>query len=148
MTTAVEPPETLVGKPVRRVEDASLLTGEMQFLDDLKLPGMAHAAIVRSPYAHARIKAIDTTNAAAATGVIAVYTGKDFEDLPPLLPGQSLTRSTRLPGGTFRFPRNSAGQAISGPETHTIWLLADASDTPDEIRAAASVSSSRIDYRA
>src|SRR5207248_5230019 len=39
------------------------------------------------------------------------------------------TRNTRLPGGTFRFPRNSAGQAISGPETHTIWLLADASDT-------------------
>ena len=83
MTTATEA-ETLLGKPVRRVEDASLLTGEMQFLDDLKLPGMAFAVVLRSPYAHARISAIDTTKAAAYPGVLAVYTGKDFEDLPPL----------------------------------------------------------------
>jgi aerobic carbon-monoxide dehydrogenase large subunit len=83
MTTAIQA-ETLLGKPIRRVEDASLLTGEMQFLDDLKLPGMAFAAVLRSPYAHARISAIDTTKAAAYPGVIAVYTGKDFEDLPPL----------------------------------------------------------------
>src|SRR5207245_1573500 len=52
-----------------------------------------------------------------------------IEDLPPLLPGESLTRSTRFPGGTFRFPLNSAGLRVSTPETHTIWLLADASET-------------------
>ena len=55
-----------------------------KYLDDLKLPGMTHVAIARSPYAHARIKSIDTTKAAAAPGVVAVFTGKDFEHLPAL----------------------------------------------------------------
>jgi carbon-monoxide dehydrogenase large subunit len=80
----VEAPTTLVGAPVKRVEDGSMITGAAQYLDDLKLPGMTHVAVLRSPYAHARIKSIDTTRAEAHPGVIAVYTGKDFEDLPAL----------------------------------------------------------------
>ena len=75
---------SLIGQPVRRVEDARLVTGAAKYLDDLQLVGMTHAAILRSPYAHARIRSIDTTAAAAAPGVVAVYTGKDFEDLPAL----------------------------------------------------------------
>jgi carbon-monoxide dehydrogenase large subunit len=75
---------TLVGESVKRVEDARLITGEAKYLDDLNLPGMAHVAILRSPYAHARINGIDTSKAAEHPGVIAVYTGKDFEDLPAL----------------------------------------------------------------
>ena len=84
MTTAAEAPASLSATPVRRIEDPRMITGEAKYLDDLKLPGMAHVAILRSPYAHARIKSIDTTRAAAAPGVVAVYTGKDFEDLPAL----------------------------------------------------------------
>src|SRR5215218_9190037 len=84
MTTTAEAPTKLVGEPVRRVEDASLITGAAKYLDDLKLPGMTQVAILRSPYAHARIKSIDTTKAAAAPGVVAVFTGKDFERLPAL----------------------------------------------------------------
>ncbi|HEX2303598.1 MAG TPA: hypothetical protein VHH57_08275, partial [Gaiella sp.] len=84
MTTVAEETGTLVGAPVKRVEDAKLITGAAKYLDDLKLPGMAYVAILRSPYAHARIKSIDTTRAAVAPGVVAVYTGKDFEDLPAL----------------------------------------------------------------
>jgi aerobic carbon-monoxide dehydrogenase large subunit len=84
MTAAVEESTKLIGAPVRRVEDAKLITGAAQYLDDLKLPGMAHVAILRSPYAHARIRGIDTSRAAAHPGVVAVYTGKDFEDLPAL----------------------------------------------------------------
>jgi carbon-monoxide dehydrogenase large subunit len=84
MTTAAEAPTTLVGEPVRRVEDPSLITGAAKYLDDLKLPGMAYVAILRSPYAHARITSIDTSAAEAAPGVIAIFTGKDFEHLPPL----------------------------------------------------------------
>ncbi len=85
MTTTADAPTTkLVGEPVKRVEDPSLITGAAKYLDDLKLPGMTHVAIVRSPYAHARITSIDTTKAAAAPGVVAVFTGKDFEDLPAL----------------------------------------------------------------
>jgi carbon-monoxide dehydrogenase large subunit len=82
--TTVEAPTTLVGAPVKRVEDGPMITGAAQYLDDLKLPGMTHVAVLRSPYAHARIKSIDTTQAEAHPGVIAVYTGKDFEDIPAL----------------------------------------------------------------
>src|SRR5204862_2843323 len=51
---------------------------------DIQLLGMGCAAILRSPYAHARIKSINTSAAKAVKGVIAVYTGQDFADLPPL----------------------------------------------------------------
>ena len=82
--TTVEQPGNLVGEPVRRVEDARLLTGQAKYLADLKLPDMAHVAILRSPYAHARIRSIDTSRAEAHPGVVAVFTGKDFEHLPAL----------------------------------------------------------------
>jgi carbon-monoxide dehydrogenase large subunit len=86
MTTQVE--ETtgtrLVGARIKRVEDPRLITGAAKYLDDLKLPGVAHVAILRSPYAHARIGGIDTSRAAASPGVVGVFTGKDFEHLNPL----------------------------------------------------------------
>jgi aerobic carbon-monoxide dehydrogenase large subunit len=66
-----------VGKPVRRKEDARLLTGAGRFGDDVSLPGQAYAAFVRSPYAHARIGAIDTAAALAVPGVLSVLTGAD-----------------------------------------------------------------------
>jgi aerobic carbon-monoxide dehydrogenase large subunit len=73
-----------VGAPIKRVEDPRLITGAAKYLDDLKLPGVAHVAILRSPHAHARIGAIDVSRAAASPGVVAVFTGKDFEHLNPL----------------------------------------------------------------
>ena len=84
MTATVDETTTLVGQPVRRVEDARLITGAAKYLDDVQLPRMTHVAILRSPYAHARITSVDTTQAEAHPGVIAVYTGADFEDLPAL----------------------------------------------------------------
>jgi aerobic carbon-monoxide dehydrogenase large subunit len=84
MTTEAVAPTEILGAPVRRLEDAPLMTGAAKYLDDLQLPRMAHVAIVRSPYAHARINAVDTAAAAAHPGVIAVFTGKDFEHLPAL----------------------------------------------------------------
>jgi aerobic carbon-monoxide dehydrogenase large subunit len=84
MATTAETTTSLIGAPVKRVEDARMITGSAKYLDDLKLPGMTHVAILRSPYAHARITSIDTTKAAEAPGVVAVFTGKDFEDLPAL----------------------------------------------------------------
>jgi carbon-monoxide dehydrogenase large subunit len=84
MTATVEAPTTLIGTSVKRTEDARLITGAAKYLDDLTLPGMAHVAILRSPHAHARIRSIDTSKATAHPGVIAVYTGKDFEQLPAL----------------------------------------------------------------
>lgn len=71
-----------IGQPLKRKEDPRLITGEARFLDDLTLPGLLHAAILRSPYAHARIKRINTSKAKALPGVAAVFTGEDFKDLP------------------------------------------------------------------
>ncbi|MGH7094854.1 MAG: hypothetical protein ACREFB_15135, partial [Stellaceae bacterium] len=67
----------LIGQPLRRKEDQRLLTGKGRFSDDFTLPGQAYAAIVRSPHPHARIVAIDTAQAGAMPGVLAVFTGAD-----------------------------------------------------------------------
>ncbi len=70
----------VLGSPLKRREDPDLLTGRGKYTDDLTLPGMTHAVIVRSPHAHARIRGVDTSRAAAAAGVVAVYTGQDIAD--------------------------------------------------------------------
>ena len=66
------------GASVRRKEDRRLVTGRGRYTDDLVLPEQAYAAFVRSPYAHARIGAIDTSEAEALPGVVAVLTGAQF----------------------------------------------------------------------
>jgi len=73
------------GAALKRKEDPRFITGAGNYLDDIKLPGMTYAAILRSPYAHAKISSIDTSAAAAMPGVVAVFTGKDMEtELNPL----------------------------------------------------------------
>ena len=74
----------VLGQSIKRREDPRLITGEAKYLDDIQLAGMAHAAILRSPFAHAKIKSINTDKAKAHPGVIGVFTGKDFMDLNPL----------------------------------------------------------------
>jgi len=66
-----------VGKPIKRREDARFLKGAGTYTDDIKLPKMTHSAFVRSPYAHAKILAIDTSEAKKAEGVVAVFTAQD-----------------------------------------------------------------------
>lgn len=66
-----------VGEPVRRNEDQRLLTGQGRFSDDFNLPGQAYAAMVRSPWAHARLKTIDSTSAMMMPGVLGIFTGAD-----------------------------------------------------------------------
>jgi aerobic carbon-monoxide dehydrogenase large subunit len=67
-----------IGQPVPRKEDLRLITGKGRYTDDLNLEGQAYAAMVRSPHAHAAIRSIDTTEARAVPGVLAVLTGADF----------------------------------------------------------------------
>ena len=75
--TTTTPPEIGgIGHSVKRVEDARLIEGQGNFLDDIALPGMLHMALVRSPVAHARINGIDTTAATEVDGVLAVVTGE------------------------------------------------------------------------
>ena len=71
----------IFGSGIRRREDPRLITGQASYTDDIKLTNMVHAAILRSPHAHARIRSIDTGAAAAAAGVLAVYTGEDTESV-------------------------------------------------------------------
>ncbi|MCH7594377.1 MAG: xanthine dehydrogenase family protein molybdopterin-binding subunit, partial [Chloroflexi bacterium] len=71
---------TLFGDSVRRTEDPRLITGRGKYVDDIRLPGLSHIAFVRSPYAHANIKGIDTSAAVNAPGVIAVFTGADLQE--------------------------------------------------------------------
>jgi 2-furoyl-CoA dehydrogenase large subunit len=78
MTEAAADGGRFVGRPVKRVEDGRLLTGRGTFVDDLpRLPGLHHAAIVRSPHPHARILGYDVAAALAMEGVVAVVTGAD-----------------------------------------------------------------------
>ena len=65
-----------VGHSVRRKEDDRFIRGKGTYIDDVNLPGMLHMAILRSPFAHAKINGIDTSRAAAVPGVIAVVTGE------------------------------------------------------------------------
>ncbi len=71
--------QTYIGAPIRRGEDIRFLTGKATFIDDVKLPGMLYAAVLRSPHAHARIKAVDVSEALKLPGVVSVLT---FADLP------------------------------------------------------------------
>ena len=67
-----------IGKPLLRREDARFLTGAGQYTDDVTLHGQTYAVFLRSPYAHARIRSIDTTAARNAPGVVAIFTGADI----------------------------------------------------------------------
>ncbi len=94
------------GAPIKRNEDPRLLTGQALFVDDVELPGLLHAAFLRSSYAHARLKRIDASAARARTGVTAVYTAADLGDYwkpgpllvsPPPVPGIVFNERTQVP---------------------------------------------------
>ncbi len=70
----------IFGSGIKRREDPRLITGQGKYTDDFVLPGMAHLAVVRSPYAHARIRAIDAGRARALPGVLGVFTGQEMKD--------------------------------------------------------------------
>jgi carbon-monoxide dehydrogenase large subunit len=75
-----------VGTTMRRKEDPRLITGQARYIDDISLPGMLWASLVRSPEAHAKIVSIDASEAIARPGVHAVFTGEDMSDLGGPLP--------------------------------------------------------------
>src|SRR4051812_9745168 len=99
MNDSVQPGQSqYIGKPLRRLEDAKLLSGRGQFTDDVSLPGQVHAAFTRSPHAHAKIARIDVSAAKAAPGVLAVYTGADI--LSANLAPVPFTQMHKRPDGT------------------------------------------------
>ena len=71
----------LIGARVKRVEDPQFLTGQTNYVDDIRLPGMLHAAFVRSPHAHARIVGWKVAAALALPGVLGIMTGEEAAKL-------------------------------------------------------------------
>jgi aerobic carbon-monoxide dehydrogenase large subunit len=79
---------TYIGARVKRKEDPRLITGSSAYVDDIKLAGLLHVVLVRSPYAHATLGAIDVSAAASAPGVVKVYTGADLQRIARPIPGE------------------------------------------------------------
>jgi aerobic carbon-monoxide dehydrogenase large subunit len=98
-----------LGQRMKRNEDPRLLTGQALFVDDIDLPGMLHAAFLRSDYPHARINSIDVSAARNHPGVVAVYTAEDMGDFwkpgpllvppPTAIPGSVFNKRTQVPMG-------------------------------------------------
>ncbi|WP_410606286.1 xanthine dehydrogenase family protein molybdopterin-binding subunit [Amycolatopsis sp. lyj-109] len=114
MTATIEPE---VGKSRRRKEDERLITGRTRWTDNITLPGLLHMAVLRSPFAHAKIVSIDTSAAKTAPGVIAVYTAEDLDPdssvgMPcawPITPDMKAPRRPVLAAGTVNF----AGEGVA-----------------------------------
>ncbi|MBL8383529.1 MAG: xanthine dehydrogenase family protein [Burkholderiales bacterium] len=128
-----------IGAPVARVEDRRLVTGAGRFVADAALPGMLHAAFVRSPHAHARIIAVDTAAARAMPGVHAVLTGADLLDagVRPL-PHAAVLR--RADGTPMRAPPRhalAAGWVRHAGEAVAIVVAASAQTAADAAEAVA-----------
>ena len=93
MTTTEHPPTRVftgerkwVGQSIRRLEDPKFLLGQGGYIDDMRVRGMLHAALVRSPHAHATITSIDTSKAKALPGVFAVVTGAEAAEITNPMP--------------------------------------------------------------
>ncbi|WP_228728121.1 xanthine dehydrogenase family protein molybdopterin-binding subunit [Brevibacillus composti] len=123
---------SIIGTPVKRKEDPRLLTGNGKFTDDIKLPGMLHAAFLRSPFAHAKIKGIDVEKARQLPGVAAVYTAADLhgkvKPVPTMwyVPGADLKAKDRSPlaGEKVLY----AGEAVAVVIAEDRYIARDALD--------------------
>jgi aerobic carbon-monoxide dehydrogenase large subunit len=128
MEPGVAPP--LIGAPVKRREDWRLLTGRGRFVADLVLPGMLHAAFLRSPHAHAQIRGIDATAATSCGGVVAVFTAPDLRDhARPIralsrMRGYVVTEMPALASGKARY----TGEAVAAAVAESRYLAEDALD--------------------
>src|SRR5437870_7724811 len=83
-TPTITKTEKLTGQRIKRREDPRLITGTATYVDDIQMPGMYHACIVRSPHGAARIASIDVKAALETPGVAAVFTGHDTEGVGPV----------------------------------------------------------------
>ena len=108
----------LLGARVERLEDPRLLTGRGRYLADIERPGMLHAAFVRSPHAHARIRGVDAAAARDLRGVAAVLTAADLNGAPLVdtvaVPGLSRTPQPALATDRVRFQGEAVAIVVAG----------------------------------
>lgn len=123
------------GSGIRRREDPRLITGTARYTDDITLQGMVYAAILRSPHAHARIRRIDTARAAAAAGVVAVFTGRDIEGHLKPIPCLWLVPNTDMKIGEYwplaKDVVRYVGDPVAVVVTETSYQAHDALDLID-----------------
>ncbi len=124
-----------LGKSVPRLEDRKLLTGRALFTDDVDLPGMLHAAFLRSDEAHAVVKRVDASAARKRQGVVAVWTAADLGDYwkpgPPLVPpppvaGLVFNSATQVPLAKDKV--RHAGEALAVVVAESRYIAEDALD--------------------
>ncbi|HET7388372.1 MAG TPA: xanthine dehydrogenase family protein molybdopterin-binding subunit [Nocardioidaceae bacterium] len=122
-------PGSLLGTSVRRVEDPDLIRGRGSYVDDLRVDGTLHAAFVRSPFAHATITAIDTTEAEQAPGVVAVYTAEtlDAANVPTFIALNPACDRPPLSGTRVRY----VGEPVAMVVAATARQAADAVELVD-----------------
>jgi carbon-monoxide dehydrogenase large subunit len=101
-----------IGQSIKRKEDQRFLTGRGQYTDDLTLPHQTYAIFVRSPYAHAKIGAIDTTAAMKSPGVLGIYTGADFREIGGLPCGWLINNIDGTPMVEPKHPVLADGKAL------------------------------------
>jgi carbon-monoxide dehydrogenase large subunit len=114
--------ERFTGASVKRSEDPRILTGTGHYVDDVRLPGMLHAAFVRSPFAHARITNVDVTEARNAPGVVTVLTGEELEALIVPGPGVAGMFSAGLPMPSFTALATDKVRVVGDP---VVLVVAD-----------------------
>lgn len=129
MATTITKTEPLVGKAIRRKEDPRLISGMATYVDDIEMPGMHHACIVRSPHAAAKINSVDTKAALECPGVVAVFTGEDTAEIGPVpcaaaLPGLRVPRHTVLANDRVYY----VGHAVAVVVATDRYLASDAAE--------------------
>src|SRR6266700_4565601 len=128
--TTDKPSGRVLGRSVARLEDPALVTGRGRFVGDISFPHQLHMRVVRSPYAHAELRAVDIAAAQASPGVVAVWTGADIADLPPIdfrdPAGEALRpfRQPLLAQGRLRY----VGEPVAAVFATDSYLAEDAAD--------------------
>ncbi|MGZ8502762.1 MAG: xanthine dehydrogenase family protein molybdopterin-binding subunit, partial [Candidatus Limnocylindrales bacterium] len=123
----------VLGASIKRVEDPRFITGKGRYLDDIKLPGMTYMAILRSPYAPANIRSIDTSAARALPGVVTVLTGADvpYNPLPMAWPAggsSGVKNNINMPRALATDDVKWTGEGVAAVIAETPEQAADALD--------------------
>ncbi|GHO67521.1 aldehyde dehydrogenase [Ktedonobacter sp. SOSP1-52] len=123
---------SMLGTSIKRREDPRLITGQATYVDDIKLPGTLHMAVVRSPYGHARILSIDTSAALKHPGVVAVYTAEDIKgkvgNVPIAVPVGHIVNGMGVRGPLAEGKVRFYGDPVAVVVAENTYIARDAAD--------------------
>ena len=128
----------VLGAPLKRREDPTLLRGEADFIADITLPGTAHVAILHSPHAHAKIRSVDTTAASKMPGVVRIFTGADLAGkmMPMVCIWKPAGVESHFPPHPYGLPGSQTALATDRVRYVGEWVAAVVAETRDAAYAA------------